>query len=114
MEAVRFLCPQCNERKPFADMSKASRRKNGLHGWCKACMTDPHSFDSKCNGKEAFQTHALALRAARRKQDSGRHPYFCSFCKHWHVGTAIATHISRRRKLSFIERALRKIVGEEA
>lgn len=76
-------------------------------------MTDDDAINSKCTGKEQFLTHALAVRAARRKQDSGRHPYYCRNCKHWHVGTAIATHIDRRRKNNRIARALRKIEGED-
>lgn len=51
------------------------------------------NYNSKewfCNGKEAFETHALAARVSnrmRRRHKTPKVPYLCSQCGKYHIGT---------------------------
>lgn len=45
-------------------------------------MTKDQRQAATCEGKQAFETPALAHRIARRKK---RHVYRCKFCGKWHI-----------------------------
>jgi hypothetical protein len=50
-----------------------------------------------CQGKIAFASYAIALRAAKRRKN--RSHYQCTFCGQWHVGSnpTIKTGMQRSR-----------------
>lgn len=60
-------------------------------------MTSARRGNPSCEGKVKFASYALAGRAARHKK--GRHPYHCSACGSFHVGSQLSHTLGRRPRL---------------
>jgi 5-methylcytosine-specific restriction endonuclease McrA len=74
------LCTKCGFTKPKIDFAKAAKRKDGLNGWCRACMAadyrakrEQRLADSKEDYRKRFAANPERERALRTKwRDTNR------------------------------------------
>lgn len=62
-------------------------------------------MNSACDGKERFQTFALAervMKMRRRGVKLGRQTYRCHACGGYHIGTSLQLQVKRVRGESYV------------
>ncbi len=67
MEAQHKQCPKCGSIKPLGEFTKETRRKNGLHPYCKQCNIS-RRIQHKINNPVQTITCQMLSNARRRAQ----------------------------------------------
>lgn len=75
-------CPKCGETKPFEAFSKAAKNKDGLHGHCKACVSERNKNLYAQRGKKSWMTESQCVRCNRLLPKSmfDKHGRSCRDC----------------------------------
>ncbi len=68
---------------------------------------------ARCQGKEGFNSHALANAVARRPGHDGMQVYHCQFCNLWHLGKSMYDANGRRRNKTLIDRDRARDIEQE-
>ena len=68
---------------------------------------------ARCQGKEGFDSHALANAVARRPGHENVQVYHCKFCNRWHLGRSMYDAGGRRRNKTLIDRDRAREIEQE-
>lgn len=75
-------CGRCKERKPIEAFNKAQHTKDGLQGYCKACMHEYAGYSSTKRGRKPQQTRTCKrCGLSKPKEQFHNTSTICSSCK---------------------------------